>query len=123
MGTAIGKDIKQRLTMKSQSTSLLPDSPMGELPDCVTRTQLALVNLDQALKDESLAEEDEHAISTPKEISPLPSPSPVLGSSPQRPVTAKRPLSDLHIVKPEHDMANVPYLSPSERNVVNNVLP
>lgn len=122
-GTAMGEDIGQRPTMESQSTSLLPGSPMGELPDCVTYTQSALLNLDQALKGEILAKEDQYATSAPKEIDPLPSPSPVLASSPHRPATAKRPVSDLHVANPEHDMTEVPCLSPSERNVVNNILP
>lgn len=122
-GTAMGQDIEQRPKMESQSTSLLPGSPMGELPDCVTHTQSALVNVDQAPKGESLAKADEYATSAPKEIDPLQSSCPVLASSPQRPATAKRPLFDLHIAKPEHDMTVVPCLSPSERKAVNNVLP
>ena len=120
MGAAKGEDIEQRTTMKGQSTSSLPD---GEPADCVPHTQLSLIILDQVLKGESLAEEDEYATSAPKENDHLPSPSSVPVPSPQRPATAKRPLPDLHIAEPEHDITKASCLGPSERRVVNNVHP
>lgn len=124
-GAAVGGDTEQKSTIKCKSSISLTTSLVRKLPEGVTgtSTQSAPGTLDQALDCEVPASEDEHGTSASKENDPLLSPSPVSEPSPRRPSMTKRPLSDLYIIEPEHDMTDVPRLSHSEQNVVNNVLP
>ena len=121
--TSIGKDITQSQTLKSKSGCPYTRPPMGKPPDGVTPAQSARNTLDQSLENENSPNEDGYSICVSKENDPLLSQSPVPVPSPRRPSSAKRPLSDLHIIEPEYDMTNAPGLSPSDQNVVNNVLP
>ena len=122
-GTAIGGDTKQSQTLKGKSGGSVTRPPTRKPPDCVTRAQSAPSTLDQSLEKENPPSEDEYSTSASKENDPLLSPSPVPVLSPRRPSSTKRPLSDLHIIEPEYDMTNAPCLSPSDQNIVNNVLP
>ena len=109
--TVNGEGAEQGPTMKGESAS--------SLSNVVTRkiAQLTPRSSHQALEGEDLASDDEDAS---KENDPLLSPSPDPAPSLRRPSSAKRPLSDLAIVEPEYDVTEVPCLSPSEQNVMNN---
>ena len=122
---AVGGDTEQKPTSECKSSSSLATFLVRKLPEGVTRTstQSAPGTLDQALECESPASEDEHGTSALKENDPLLSSSPVPVTSPRRQSMTKRPLSDLYIIEPEHDITYVPRLSHSEQNVLNNVHP
>ena len=122
-GTAIEGATKQSQTLKSKSGGSFTRSTTRKPPDWVPRAQSASSTLDQSLENENAPSEDEYSTSASKENDPLLSPSPVPVPSPRRPSSAKRPLSDLHIIEPEYDMAIAPCLSHSDQNVVNDVLP
>ena len=122
-GTAIGGDTKQSQTLKGKSGGSFTGPSTRKPPDCVTHAQSAPSPLDRSLENENPLSEDDYSTSASKENDPLLSPSPVPVPSPRRPSFAKRPLSDLHIIEPEYDMINAPRLSPSDQNIVNNVLP
>ena len=124
-GTAVEEDTEKRPMTKGEPASPSTRHLMRKLPECVAHEQSAPSTLHQALEDESPASEDEDDISASKENDPLLSRSrvPVPVPSSRRPSMAKRPLSDLHIVKPEHDTIDAPCLSPSEQSAVNNAIP
>ena len=124
-GTAVGEDTEQRPMTKGKPASPSTRHPMRKLPECVTHEQSAPSTLHQALEDERPASEDEDDTSASKENDPLLSraPVPVPVPSSRRPSMAKRPLSDLHIVKPEHDTIDATCSSPLEQSAVNNAIP
>lgn len=122
-GTVIGEDGEdgeQRPKMKGTAGSSLSNVEMRMLPEHVTSTHSAPTNPRQAIEDEGLASEDEDDKSASKENNSLPASSPALGSSLRRASLAKRPLSDLPIVEPEHEVIDAACSSPSEQNIVNN---
>ena len=121
--TAIGGDTKQSQTLKARAGGSFTRPPTRKPPDCVTRAQAAPSPLEQSRENENPLSEDEYNTSVSKENDLLLSPSPVPVPSPRRTSSAKRPLSDLYIMEPDYDMTNAPCLSPSDQNVVNNVLP
>ena len=121
-GTAIGGDTKQSETLKGKSGGSFTRPATRKPPHCVIRAQSALSTLDQSLENGNPPSEDECSTSASKENDPLLSPSPVPVPSSRRTSSAKRPLSDVHIIEPKYDMTNAPCLSPSDQNIANNVL-
>ena len=122
-GTSIKEDTEQRPTMKDKSASS-SSVIMKKIPQRLVSTQSAPTPRAVAVQiDESDDEEDEDEASASKENDPALSPEPIPMQSPRRPTLAKRPLSDLPCPtegESEYSDQN-DYISPSERNVSNNV--
>lgn len=118
--TTTREDAEQRPEKKGKSSSSSPSVVKRKLPERIASTQSAPSNFDQALEFGDPANDDEDGESA-KENEPLLMHSLRPAPSPRPPSLAKRPLSDLPIGEPEHDVINPPCLSPSEQNIVDSV--